>query len=165
MGDGLVYRRVLAALLIPVVVLAMVGCGGGDDDGGSPTATVATSSGSATSGDNTFTADELETFATDLVTAIINGDKEQLTELLTGIVPQQRIDELAACKPADMTVSNVDIAVNVSPPTMNISGTVDVTQNGKTETKVITWNTELSRTSDGQYTLSALPSGCPFVFQ
>jgi hypothetical protein len=159
--------------LVAVAVLAFAGCGGDDDDGSEsennpPTATTGaagTASSSGVSTEGTFTAEELEQWGEDLVDAIATGDRDELTALLTGIVPQERIDEIAACKADDLTMDNVFVTVVVEPPTMSIEGTVDVTQGGDTETKVVLWNTELSEVSEGVYTLSSLPSGCPFVFQ
>jgi hypothetical protein len=165
-------RHWIVVLIMALAVTAFAGCGGDDDsddtESSDPTATTAapgTASSSGVSTEGTFTAAELEQWGQDLVSAIATGDQAALTDLLTGIVPQERIDEIAACKPDDLTMDNVFVTVVVDPPAMSMEGTVDVTQGGDTETKVVLWNTELSEVSDGVYTLSSPPSGCPFVFQ
>ena len=165
-------RRWLPVMLMVVFAVVFAGCGGDDDDDESdtntPTATVGASGAVSSPGDlpaGTFTAEELEQWGQDFIAAIASGDVAQLTSVLTGIVPQERIDELAACKPDDLTVDNVFVSVVVDPPSMSIDGTVDVTQGGETNTKVVIFNTELSEVSEGVYTLSSLPSGCPFAFQ
>ncbi|HYI16367.1 MAG TPA: hypothetical protein VEX37_13310 [Thermomicrobiales bacterium] len=166
------HRRWLAVVLMVIAVVALAGCGSDNDDdntdSNAPTATIAASGGTSASGvstEGTFTAEELELWGEDLVTAIATGDNAALTSLLTGIVPQERIDEIAACKPDDFSADNIFVSVIVDPPTMRIEGTVDVTSGGNTETKVVLWNTELTEVSEGVYNLSSLPSGCPFVFQ
>ena len=165
-------RRWLAVVLMVIAAVTFAGCNGDDSDADTdindPTATIGASgavSASGDSADGTFTAEELEQWGEDLVTAIATGDSAALTSLLTGIVPQERIDEIAACKPDDLTMDNVFVSVVVEPPSMSIDGTVDVTKDGDTETKVVNWSTELSEVSEGVYTLSALQSGCPFVYQ
>jgi hypothetical protein len=165
-------RHWIVVLIMALAVTAFAGCGGDDDsddtESSDPTATTAapgTASSSGVSTEGTFTAAELEQWGQDLVSAIATGDQAALTDLLTGIVPQERIDEIAACKPDDLTMDNVFVTVVVDPPAMSMEGTVDVTQGGDTETKVVLWNTELSEVSDGVYSLSSPPSGCPFVFQ
>jgi hypothetical protein len=161
----------LTVLLVTLAMAFVAGCGDDDDadnqnDAASSDTTATTGSGgSSAANTGTFTAAELEQFGQDFVNAVAQGDREALTSLLTGVVPQERIDELAACKPADMTVDNVFVSVVVEPPAMRLTGTVDVTQGGDTETKVVNWNTEISEVSEGEYTLSALGSGCPFIFQ
>ncbi len=165
------HRRWLPIVLMVLAVVAIAGCGSDDDDdtdSNAPTATTAAAGATSASGvttEGTFTAEELEVWGQDLVTAIATGDSAALTSLLTGIVPQERIDEIAACKPDDFSADNIFVTVIVDPPTMRIEGTVDVTSGGNTETKVVLWNTELTEVSEGVYTLSSLPSGCPFVFQ
>lgn len=156
-------RRWLLWVTMVTVLLALVaGCGGDDDgddgdDADSPT---------AASGDSpTFTREDLEALGADLVTAIVDGDRDALAELLTGVVGEERIDELAACKQEDMTFENANVAVVVETPTMRISGTIDVTQGGSTNTRTIDWQTEVSEVSDGVYLLSAPPPGCPVFMQ
>jgi hypothetical protein len=169
-------RRWLAVILMVFAVVAFAGCGSDDDDNNNndnadtnaPTATVGAAGAVSSPGDTpagTFTAAELEQWGQDFVAAIASGDPAKLTAVLGGIVPQERIDEIAACKPDDLTMDNIFVSVVVDPPSMSIDGTVDVTQGGETSTKVVVFNTELSEVSEGVYTLSSLPSGCPFAFQ
>jgi hypothetical protein len=165
-----IMRLYASVLLIALIAVALVGCGGDDDDDddepAAATATTASSGASGTPAAGTFTVEQLETFGTSLVQALASGDPAALTAVLGGLVPQERIDELAACKTDDMTFSNIDVHVAVDPPSMQLNGTVDRTQNGETETLVVLWDTELSEVSPGLYTMSGLlPSGCPFIFQ
>jgi hypothetical protein len=160
-------------LVLILFAVTLTSCGGDDDDdaatdSSAPTATTGTSGGAAgTEGtaDGLYTTDELQQFGTDFVNAVVSGDKDALTAVLSGVVPQSRIDELAACKTDDMETSNVFVSVIVEPPIMRLSGTVDVTTGGSTETKVVNWQTELSEVSPGVYTFSSLGEGCPFIFQ
>lgn len=166
---GLHMTRLFSGvLLLALLAVALVGCGGDDDDddAASPTATASSGGSSSTPPAGTYTTEQLQTFGTELVSALASGDPEQLAAVLGGVVPQERIDELAACKTDDMSFDNVDVAVTVDPPSMSLNGTVDRTKGGDTETLVVVWDTELSEVSPGLYTLSGLlPSGCPFIFQ
>jgi hypothetical protein len=139
-------------LVFSIVAITLTGCGGDDDtDAGTsptvPAATTSTSSDTTGTADGLYTADELEQFGIDLVNAVASGDRDALTAALSDVVPQSRIDELVACKPADMETSNVLVSVIVEPPIMRMSGTVDVTTGGETETKVVNWQTEVSAIS------------------
>lgn len=149
--------------LLIVATLAMLGtvvagCGDDDDD-----KTDSTPSGSSSA--QTFTREQLESAGVTLVEAIADGDRDALANLLSGAVSEERIAELAACKQADMTFSNANVAVIVDTPTLRISGTIDATQGGSTNTRTIDWQTEVSEVSDGVYLLSAPPQGCPLFMQ
>ncbi|HEX5166603.1 MAG TPA: hypothetical protein VFV93_14460 [Thermomicrobiales bacterium] len=166
-------RHAMLMMVVVLLAVSLTGCGGDDDDddatdsSGTTATTGTTSDAAGTEGvaDSLYTTAELEQFGTDLVNAVASGDKDALTATLSGVVPQSRIDELAACKPADLETSNVFVSVIVEPPVMKMSGTVDVTTGGDTQTKVVNWQTELSEVSPGVYTFSSLGEGCPFIFQ
>ena len=164
--SGRSARSVLSGVAVLLLLVPLVACGGDDaDDSGDSAQPTATAATDATSSPGTFTTAELEQFGRDLIVAIAEGDREALTALVKDIVPQERIDEIAACKPDDLTIDDGNVSVVIEPPTMRIGGTVDVTSDGNTVTRGVSWNTELSEVSSGVYVLSALPSGCPFIFQ
>src|SRR5262245_28867907 len=90
-------RLYASVLLIALVAVALAGCGGDDDDGDDEPATVTSVAGTSevtgTPVPGTFTAEELEEFGTALVQALASGDEAELTAVLGGLVPEERIEE------------------------------------------------------------------------